>query len=60
MRRPICSVMCSLAGWPGLSIPALAAAPVVASALEARTGRDADLAGFQLTAHAWMARFRQV
>ena len=39
---------------------ALAAAPLVASALEARTGRDADLAGFQLTAHAWMARFRQV
>jgi hypothetical protein len=33
---------------------------VVASALEAQTGRDADLAGFQLTAHAWMARFRQV
>jgi glycerol-3-phosphate dehydrogenase len=39
---------------------ALAAAPAVARALEARTGRDADLAGFQLTAQAWMARFRQV
>jgi len=37
---------------------ALEAAPAVARALEARTGRDPDLAGFELTTKAWMARFR--
>ena len=37
---------------------AIEAAPAIAETLEGETGCTADLAGFMLTAQAWLARFR--